>query len=68
MRLVLRDEARNLAIATDSQYVVSRDKHLLRLADVSRPEARDLRERFPNVAVLQPESFLDVLRARQAST
>jgi putative PIN family toxin of toxin-antitoxin system len=42
----------NLAIATNSELIVSRDRHLLNLMDESRPEGRDFHTRFPLIRVL----------------
>jgi putative PIN family toxin of toxin-antitoxin system len=53
----------NLAIAVGARYLVSRDKDLLDLASEPPNEGRTVRERFPNLAILDPVAFLEALRA-----
>ena len=53
----------DLAVATNSALIVSRDRHLLNLMDDLRPEARDFKSRFPSLSVLAPEVFVQQLRA-----
>jgi putative PIN family toxin of toxin-antitoxin system len=53
----------DLAVATDSKLIVSRDRHLLNLMDDKRPEAQDFRRRFPRIAVLTPDVLTALLRA-----
>jgi putative PIN family toxin of toxin-antitoxin system len=48
----------NLALATSSAFVVTRDKDLLDLANPSRPEAREFRRRFPDLQILEPAELL----------
>jgi len=48
----------NLAIATDSKIVVSRDNDLRDLTDPSKPEARTFRSRYPHIRILEPGAFL----------
>jgi len=57
----------DLAVATNSSLIVSRDRHLLKLMDVTRPEARDFRRRFPGIDVLSPDAFAQQLRDEEAS-
>ena len=51
----------NLAIATDADYLASRDKDLL---DLLRDP--DFTMRFPNIRVLDPASLLRELQVEQA--
>ena len=53
----------NLALATQSQLVVSRDKHLLNLMDQIREEARDFVKRFPELQIVEPQILLQMLKA-----
>jgi putative PIN family toxin of toxin-antitoxin system len=52
----------DLAVATHSKLIVSRDRHLLNLMDQQRPEAREFRRRFPDLIVLPPDTFARQLR------
>lgn len=52
----------NLAVATGSKLIVSRDRHLLNLMDQRIPGARDFLQRFPGVLILTPPEFLRSLR------
>jgi len=54
----------NLACKVDARLIISRDRHLLMLADTSRKEGRDFRARFPKLRILDPVQLLDELRAR----
>lgn len=49
----------NLALATDAQYLVTRDRDLLALMAPTRPEAQDFQNRFPTLRILNPVAFLD---------
>lgn len=55
----------NLALATRSELVVSRDRHLLALMDSATPEGRDFRQRFPELRILPPVEFLCELESRR---
>jgi uncharacterized protein len=48
----------NLALATGSELIVSRDRHLLNLMDAKRKEAQDFMRLFPTLRVLDPPAFL----------
>jgi putative PIN family toxin of toxin-antitoxin system len=48
----------NLAVATGSELIVSRDRHLLLLMDANRPEGIDFRRRFPNLKICDPVALL----------
>jgi putative PIN family toxin of toxin-antitoxin system len=48
----------NLAIKADARLIVSRDRHLLMLADYARKEGQDFHTRFPNIRVLDPVQLL----------
>jgi putative PIN family toxin of toxin-antitoxin system len=52
----------NLAAAANASVIVSRDKDLLDLIDPTRPEATDFRNRFPQLHILDPVSFLREIR------
>ncbi|MGI9455057.1 MAG: putative toxin-antitoxin system toxin component, PIN family, partial [Aeoliella sp.] len=54
----------DLAIATNSELVVSRDKDLLALADSEDPVARDFRTRFPEIKIITPVDLLEKLDTR----
>ena len=51
----------NLAAAAGARYLVSRDRDLLDLMDENRAEARDFRQRFPDLTILDPVEFLKIL-------
>jgi len=54
----------NLALAASADYVVSRDqRHMLVLMDRSKPHGLDFTNRFPKLAVITPETLLELLRA-----
>jgi putative PIN family toxin of toxin-antitoxin system len=48
----------NLALAADAKLVVSRDRDLLDLMDLTKPEAAEFQKRFPALRILDPVSFL----------
>ena len=48
----------DLAIATTTHYLVSRDKDLLDLMNQETPEGKELRRRSPNLRILAPSTFL----------
>jgi putative PIN family toxin of toxin-antitoxin system len=54
----------DLAVATNSKLIISRDKHLLGLTNPLKPGAKDFMARFPQLAVLQPEQLLDLIGAK----
>jgi putative PIN family toxin of toxin-antitoxin system len=59
----------NLALATESRLIVSRDKDLLSLMDQTRVEGRDFHARFPALRLLDPVEFLQELdRSRRRSS
>jgi putative PIN family toxin of toxin-antitoxin system len=51
----------NLALATNSRLIVSRDRDLLRLMVPNDPEGRNFRALFPWLEVLNPEGLLEEL-------
>ena len=53
----------SLAVGNDAHLVVSRDRHLLNLMDLSRTEAQDFHQRFPQLRVLDPVALLRELPA-----
>ena len=48
----------NLALATRSKYVVSRDKDLLDLMDLARSTALEFKTRFPGLEIIDPAELL----------
>ncbi|HZL37841.1 MAG TPA: hypothetical protein VFC78_21160 [Tepidisphaeraceae bacterium] len=48
----------NLAVKVGAQLIVSRDRHLLMLADTARSEGREFQSRFPFLRVLDPVQLL----------
>ncbi len=48
----------NLAVAADARLIVSRDKDLLDLMDLAKPEAADFQNRYPALRILSPVEFL----------
>jgi putative PIN family toxin of toxin-antitoxin system len=44
----------DLAVASSAKLVLSRDKHLLNLMNLSNPGAREFKAKFPSLSVLQP--------------
>jgi len=48
----------NLAVAANSELIVSRDRHLRDLMDGSRAEGADFTSRFPDLKVIAPEDLL----------
>lgn len=55
----------NLALATNAELVVSRDRHLLALMDPAAPEGRSFRQQIPELRVVRPVEFLRELEARR---
>jgi predicted nucleic acid-binding protein len=58
----------NLALKADARLIVSRDRHLLMLADPTREEARDFKVRFPALRILDPVQLLDELKTSAPPT
>jgi putative PIN family toxin of toxin-antitoxin system len=54
----------NLALAAGAELIVSRDKDLLDLMDVVKPEAAEFQKRFPMLRILDPVAFLREVGAR----
>lgn len=52
----------NLAVATNSRLIVSRDRHLLNLMDRGRTEARDFMMLFPTLTVTTPDALCEQLK------
>jgi putative PIN family toxin of toxin-antitoxin system len=48
----------DLALKVEAPLIVSRDRHLLMLADPGRPEGRDFQARFPALRILDPVQLL----------
>jgi putative PIN family toxin of toxin-antitoxin system len=54
----------NLALAVDAEYLVSRDIDILDLGDTSNPEGQRFHERFPQVRIVDPVTFLQEVQQR----
>lgn len=48
----------NLAIHVRARYLVTRDRDLLDLMDASRPEGSSFRQRFPDLLICDPVTFV----------
>jgi predicted nucleic acid-binding protein len=55
----------NLALATESKLIISRDRHLLNLMDARRVEGRSFRKLFPELVILPPHEFARQLREEE---
>jgi len=55
----------NLAIASHSRLIVSRDKHLLMLEEMGEEFGRDFRKRYPELRITTPEVVAEELRAQR---
>jgi len=51
----------DLAVKEDARVIVSRDRHLLMLADMTRKEGQDFKARFPMIRILDPVQLLGEL-------
>jgi putative PIN family toxin of toxin-antitoxin system len=56
----------NLAIETEANFLVSRDKDLLDLMTGYNEEGKDFRQRFRSVIVIEPFAFLKEVRRSQS--
>ncbi len=52
----------NLAIQTEARYLVSRDKDLLDLVTDHTNEAKEFRQRFRQLKIVDPVEFLQIIR------
>jgi putative PIN family toxin of toxin-antitoxin system len=52
----------NLAVAANAAFIVSRDRHLLNLMDVSRTEGKTFKDSFPAIRIMSPDEFAAKLR------
>jgi putative PIN family toxin of toxin-antitoxin system len=52
----------NLALKADAKLIVSRDRHLLMLADGARKEGQEFQARFPSLRIIDPVQFLRELQ------
>jgi putative PIN family toxin of toxin-antitoxin system len=57
----------DLALTADAHLIVSRDRHLLMLADPARPEGRDSQARFPMLRIVDPVQLLRELDPPEAT-
>jgi putative PIN family toxin of toxin-antitoxin system len=55
----------NLALHVGAQILVTRDRHLLNLMDVSRKEAQEFKARYPTIQVIDPVALLRELGGLQ---
>lgn len=53
----------NLALATGSKLIVTRDRHLLNLMDDRQIGAQEFRKSFPGLVVVTPDTLMQQLRA-----
>jgi uncharacterized protein len=58
----------NLALKADARLIVSRDRHLLNLADASRAEGKDFQTRFPGFRIVDPVQLLKELEQAGRAT
>jgi len=58
----------NLALATQSELVVSRDRHLLMLMDTATAEGRSFAQQFPELHIIRPVEFLNELDRRRSDS
>ena len=54
----------DLAVATGSRLIVSRDAHLLNLMEPGRPEREEFHRQFPSIEILSPDLLLARMRER----
>ena len=54
----------NAAIESGAQFLVTRDRDLLDLMNWDTKEGRDFQSRFPQLKILNPVEFLNVLEAK----
>jgi putative PIN family toxin of toxin-antitoxin system len=52
----------NLALKADARLIVSRDRHLLMLADGARKEGQEFQARFPSLRIIDPVQVLRELQ------
>ena len=55
----------NLALAVHAEYLVSRDSDILDLGDTSSQEGQRFQERFPQVKIVDPVTFLREVQRRE---
>jgi putative PIN family toxin of toxin-antitoxin system len=58
----------NLALKADARLIVSRDRHLLMLADAGRKEGQEFQARFPALRILDPVELLRELEQTESET
>lgn len=56
----------DLALKADARLIVSRDRHLLMLADSARKEGQEFQARFPALRILDPVQLLQELEKTKA--
>jgi len=58
----------NLALVAGARYLVTWDNDLLDLMNEATPEGKDFRQRFPNLAILNPVDFLQQLSPKEGQS
>jgi putative PIN family toxin of toxin-antitoxin system len=57
----------DLAVATNSEIIASRDRHLHALMDEKQPLGQSFKILFPTIVVMNPETLLERLRQQNKS-
>ena len=55
----------NLAVEAQADYIVSRDRDLLDLMTDFTDEAKEFRQRFRSLKVIEPKEFLQIIETRE---
>jgi putative PIN family toxin of toxin-antitoxin system len=55
----------NLAVAAGADFIISRDRDLLDLMTGHTDEAKEFRQRFRSLKVIEPTEFLKIVRGRE---
>lgn len=58
----------NLAVEVGADYIVSRDNDLLDLMTAATNEAKEFRQRFRPLSVIQPLEFLNTVKKTESDT
>jgi putative PIN family toxin of toxin-antitoxin system len=57
----------NLAVVSEAEYIVSRDKDLLDLMDGFTDDCKEFRQRFRPLKVVEPLEFLRIVEEKESS-
>jgi len=57
----------NLAVEAEADFIVSRDNDLLDLMTDFSVEAKEFRQKFRTLKIVEPIEFLQIVRERQLS-